>query len=469
MYPRAKYLEDKEEWENLPDPVASVKHDGANFFMTVGEDGSLRYFSRRPSVKGGFPERTAQLPHLTDKKLPQYAGNVYNIELVHTGHSSGGREDHPKLSGILNSLPEKSIKSQEEEGPVRAILLNVIHPKINTYGEKLEHMQDVANAFHKPEILKPVSVKIGRDNIHALIDSTKKMGQEGVIVTSLTKPENENVRVKVKHVNTWNLKISRINQEYDIQGNPKESAGSVTVVDSTGREVADVGTGFSRDLRKEIWDNPKKWINKPIQVKARNPSRNKLLAPVYNGESDGSMDKVAETLEDRLLFNLTSRYQEKGINPQKILDNPLFQALPLDKKISFIEQANPILSQKPKFELKNIGVGAIGGGISGAIAAAMYRSLHGGSPGTLLPTVAAGAVLGGILGTTGGAIRSLQDKARDMATAKALPSGSLETLITRTSSSPIGKSPFGLNKYLDFIEQSVDKSVGPVSYTIGAI
>lgn len=170
MYPRAKYIEGKQEWEKLPDPVASVKHDGANFFMTIGPVGELRYFSRRRGVKGDFPERTSQLPHLTEKKLPQFAGNVYNVELVHTGHSPQGKEDHPKLSGILNSLPERSIQTQKEEGPVRAILLNVISPKINTYQEKLEHLNEVAKAYSKPHILKPVSVKIGRDNVQDLIE-----------------------------------------------------------------------------------------------------------------------------------------------------------------------------------------------------------------------------------------------------------------------------------------------------------
>jgi len=457
MYDRAKYKEDDTDLSKIQDPAASVKHDGANFFMVVGPQGNLRFFSRRKGVKGNFPERTAQLPQLTQTPLPQYAGNVYNVELVHTGHSSLGKEDHPKLSGILNSLPAKSIQTQQEEGPVRAIMLNVISPKMNTYGDKLQHMKEVSQAFNKPEILKPISVKIGRDNVKDLIDSTKKMGQEGVIVTSLTTPEDVNVRHKVKHVNTWNLKVKRINQEFDISGNPKQSAGSLTVVDSTGREVADVGTGFSRKLREEIFSNPHKWINKEIQVKARNPSRRKLLAPVYNGEPDGSMDKVAATLEDQLLSNLVSRYQNKGISPQKILDNPLFQQLPLEKKVAFIEQYGPITTQKPNFDYGNIGTGVVGGGIGGAIATTLYHSLKGGR--ITLPEVGGALISGAMIGGTGALISSIRDRMRDNSIREAATDSGVNALVTATGTSPVNKSPFGVNKYLRTLEGMVDTHV----------
>jgi hypothetical protein len=449
MFSRSKYIDDTEDWEKLPDPVASVKHDGSNFFMTVGPLGELRYFSRRRGVKGDFPERTNQLPQLTEKKLPQYAGNVYNVELVHTGHSSQGKEDHPGLSGILNSLPERSIKTQQEEGPVRAILLNVIRPKLNTYSEKLEHLKEVVNTYDKPTILKSISVKIGVDNIKDLIDSTRKMGQEGVIITSLTKPEDQNVRIKVKHINTWNLKVSKINQEYDISGNPKKSAGSLTVVDSTGREVADVGTGFSRELRQHIWNNPDSWINKEIQVKARTPSRRKLLAPVYNGEADGTMDKVAESIEDQLLYNLMVKYKEGKANPQKILDNPLFQQLPLAKKIEFIERIGSIANQKPKLNTNTISTGFFGGGLSGATTGALIAATTGGDPRVY---AGYGGVAGAAFGSLGGIIRSIMDKARDVQTYEAANKSGLDALVTRSGSSPIGGSPFGLNKYLAAVE-----------------
>jgi hypothetical protein len=455
MYPRAQYS-DSSDWENIPNPAASEKHDGANFFAVVGDTGAIRYFSRRPSVRGGFPERTAQLPHLTKPLLKGIAGNVYNVELVHTGHSSRGKEDHPKLSGILNSLPEKSIQTQEKEGPVRAILLNVIHPKINTYGEKLIHLKEVEKAFGDPEIFKSVSVKIQTSDIKDLIQTTKQMGKEGVIITSLTTPEDKNKRIKIKHYNTYNLKVTGINQEYDKSGNPKQSAGSLTVADSMGREVGYVGTGFSAKLRQEIWSNPNSWINKSIQVKARTPSRRRLLASVYNGDPDGHMDKVAETIEDRLLQNLVSTYTSKGLNMQKILDNPLFQQLTLAKKIEFLDKASSPVASPVNFDYNNIKIGLGGGGIAGAIATAML----GVTPINMPRALAVGAVAGSIFGGLSGYIRAVKDKKRDEETRKSLlTSGGMAALVLRSGSSPIKGSPFTGNKFLDNLDSAVEGKI----------
>ena len=137
--------------------------------------------------------------------LSQFAGNVLNVELVHTGHSSQGQDRPNIVSGILNSLSEKSVSTQQQLGLVRAIILNVIQPALPTYADKLAHMKKIEEAFGQPELLKGIEVKIGHTGVKDLIDSTKKLGQEGVIVTSLTSPEEDNVRLKVKHHNTWNL------------------------------------------------------------------------------------------------------------------------------------------------------------------------------------------------------------------------------------------------------------------------
>jgi hypothetical protein len=467
MFQRARYTEDN--WDKIKNPAASLKHDGASFFLTIGPLGESRYFSRRPSIKGGFPERTSQLPHLTSTLLPQLAGNVYNVELIHTGHASFGKEDHPKLSGILNSLPAKSIETQKQEGPVRAVLLDVVHPKISTYGEKLQHMKDVEKAFNNSEVLRSIDVKIGKNAIVDLIDSTRKSGREGVIITSLTEPEETNTRVKVKHVNTYNLRVKRINQEYDIKGNPKESAGSLTVVDSTGKEVADVGTGFSRDLRQEIWRNPEAWVNKDIQVKARTPHRNKLIAPVYNGEPDGQLDmiKSASALQDKLLETLVAKYTAKGINLQKILDNQLFKQLPLEKKVAFIEQIGGPISIKPKSSYSIAGYGVLGGAAAGVVGGAMHRlTMPGLNPSAVVPSIVLGAMGGAVIGGAGGLIRSIMDNTRDKKI-QSLANNGLAALVHNSTSSSVGGTPFtGMNRYLGQIEGFVDNKLPAFTYSI---
>lgn len=292
-YKRHRYIEQESRIEKIADPMAARKYDGASYFMHFDEEGTPAFISRRQGVKGDFPNRTVKLPHLS-LSLPEYANQTFHVELIHTGKhwSKDTLESHPAVSGILNSLPAKAIETQEREGPVRAVLLDVLNPKLPTYQEKVEYMKKLEDRYGKPNLLFTPEWVHGHEAIKNLIDHTKQKEMEGVIITSASSPESQNPRLKVKHKNTWNLKVVEITQEIDISGRPKESMGALVVADRTGRIVANVGTGFTRELRKEIWQNKDRWIGRLIQVKAMMPTAHRLRAPAYNGLPDGGWDIV---------------------------------------------------------------------------------------------------------------------------------------------------------------------------------
>lgn len=293
MFQRAKYKEVYDSsWMDLPNPAATLKYDGGHYYVPVSADGSLSFISRRPSVKGGYPDRTAQLPHLTDRKFPELAGQVFSSELIHTGFNKAAPESHRQVSGILNSLPGRSIDTQQRTGPVRAVLLDVINPDIATYGDKISHLKKVEAILGKPDLIYSVTPVTTIAGIHDLIRSTKAQGREGVIITSMTAHESANPRLKVKHKLLYNLRVVRIIQEVDINGNPKESMGALEVVDASGRVVGKVGTGFSRLQRIDAWINPDKWIGELIQVETMGLAKDMLRMPVYNGDPDGDIDLV---------------------------------------------------------------------------------------------------------------------------------------------------------------------------------
>jgi hypothetical protein len=295
MFERHTYKDaPNNDWTGIKNPVATRKWDGAAFFAVVQPDGSLRYYSRRRSVKGHFPDRTDQLPQLTQKKLPQYAGNVYHVELIHTGKDKTEIESHAAVSGILNSGVEKSIQTQENTGPVRAVLLNVVSPELTTYKEKLLHMKEVEKAYGNPDVLFVAHPHITPQSITSLVEDTKHKSREGVIVTSLTEPENNNPRFKVKHYVTHNLKVVGMLQEKDIHGNLKPSMGAVTLADRSGRVVGDVGSGFTKQQREEYWKNPSLIIGDLIQVRSVGLGSvgGRLRHPIYNGIADGVIDLV---------------------------------------------------------------------------------------------------------------------------------------------------------------------------------
>ena len=291
MFERHKYL-DTGAWKDLKDPAGSIKYDGSHFYLNFNSEGKPSYISRRLSVKGTYPDRTVKLPHLSDVSLPELSGKAYSVELIHSGWDPEGKESHAAVSGILNSLPEKAIATQKVTGPVRAVLLDVIDPSFHTYKDKMEHLKIVESMFDKPGLVITPKIVIGHDNVHKLISDTENQGREGIIVTSWEKPETENPRFKIKHYGTYNLLVSGITQEYDIHGNPKESAGALILKDASGKEVCQVGTGLTRETRIDIWKNPKKWIGKLIQIRAMPSTARRLRHPVYNGFADGELDLV---------------------------------------------------------------------------------------------------------------------------------------------------------------------------------
>jgi hypothetical protein len=290
MYTRAKYKESPDR-PLTDDDFGMIKYDGANYFVPVAEDGSLRFLSRRESVKGDFPDRTESLPHLTDVKVPGFAGSVFNVELIHTGHNKSRIESHSAVSGILNSLPPRAIATQEALGPVRMVIHNVINPQFGTFGSALPHMHQFADALGKPQVAFVAPVVKGPEAITKLVQSTKAAGREGVIVVPSTAPEPA-TRIKIKHKITHNLRVSRIVQMLDKHGQPKPMMGALVCVDSRGREVADVGTGFSNDQRVEAFLHPDLWLNRHIQVESMGFAKNKLRMPVFNGDADGGLDEV---------------------------------------------------------------------------------------------------------------------------------------------------------------------------------
>jgi len=291
-YVRHKYVE--KDWTKIDHPVASKKWDGAHFVLDVTPEGQMRFFSRRESVKGGYPERTSQLPHITNTLLPQYAGNRLAVELVHTGKEKTERESHPTVSGILNSKTERSIATQAEKGPVRAVLIDVKNPSLPTYKDKIEYLQKFEKDFGNSDIVFAPHLEHGVENINKYLDKIKQDKGEGLIVADYESPETESVRYKVKNFNTYNLKIKGLQQEVDIHGKLKESMGAFYLEDATGRMVGKVGTGFLRATRIDAWHHPENWIGQMIQVKAYPPSvpGGQIRFPIYNGFSDGNLDTI---------------------------------------------------------------------------------------------------------------------------------------------------------------------------------
>lgn len=141
--------------------------------------------------------------------------------------------------------------------------------------------------------------------------------------------------------------------------------------------------------------------------------------------------------EDKLVETLVRKYLEKGINVQKIIDNPLFNELPLQVKIEAINKYANELSKNPGFHMRqatSIGKDAlIGAGTLGSLAAISdFTKGQIGNP-MAKQHLALAAVIGGTIGLAAGGYKVGKEYFRDRGTAKHLrEDGSMEALINRT-------------------------------------
>lgn len=290
MYTRHKYSDRLDHIPLIPDEDAyySVKHDGANYFLKYDDEGNASFISRRVGVDGTNPDRSAKVPHLA-KKMPEFAGHTFNVELIHTGLTPDGKDNHAKVSGLLNSLPPRSLEEQRKFGPIRAKVFDYTSDNNISYAQKLDKIHSLVKAFGDHSIFSMPEAVIGHKEGAKLQARLKANRAEGVVISNLRGPDVR-PRIKVKNLNTYNFKVIGITQEFDIHGVAKNSAGALLLADANGTHVGNVGTGFTKEEREDIWKNPSKWINKPVQIIAMDPTATKLRHAVYNGDADGDID-----------------------------------------------------------------------------------------------------------------------------------------------------------------------------------
>ena len=83
--------------------------------MTIDSEVKPRFVSRRPSVKGGYPDRTEKATPPSSIGFPTSLGTSYHTELVHTGHDteSSPADSHAAVSGSSTPLKKDHPYSEQ--------------------------------------------------------------------------------------------------------------------------------------------------------------------------------------------------------------------------------------------------------------------------------------------------------------------------------------------------------------------
>lgn len=274
---------------NQNDYIATQKIDGANFTIIPGPKANGIY-SRRLSVTGNPINRANNMPQLKHMKFPsRYHGKRIHVEIVDGTHSSS------KTAGLLNSNPSLSRSKQISSGNFLQAYIYDLEGE-GTYSERREEYQELANSSPRrdwrsfgvdvdkflfkratnPRILKPVCgsdvhpVMVHVGNEFVLVeepsmysDLIKAQDSEGTVwIAKKSLYHDSSPWIKDKKVNTFDLKVVDITEG---MGRHSGSLGAL-IVENTNGKTTNVGTGFSDELRQEIFDNKDQWIGSTIEV-----------------------------------------------------------------------------------------------------------------------------------------------------------------------------------------------------------
>ena len=278
---------------------AFLKYEG---YLPDGVPVTLTVVSRRYSVEGYPIHREGNVPHMSAGLwLPERAvGMVLRGELWHPDGAN-------VLSGMLNASPENAVLAQKERGLIRLMVFDwigwatedgVLIPAPASYMERRTIYEDIVGLLNEsyygkyqiPEaatkrmftVPKMIHFKSSdpdkaADFFRDMIDDDLPLG-EGIIIKDPNGLPREDKWYKVKRFDTYDLKIVDI---LPGTGRLSNSAGKVAAADATGKVVAMVGSGFTDEIRDDMWLHPEKYKGRVIEVRARDLGKEALRAPRF--------------------------------------------------------------------------------------------------------------------------------------------------------------------------------------------
>jgi ATP-dependent DNA ligase len=231
-------------WKD-PNYVLQPKSDGSRYLMYVGE-GENRILSRKTSVHSdvGHVERTDNVPHLRNTKLPIY-DSVLDGEII--------RRDFNVTRRIMGSSPIVAQKLQLKVG--RPLFIVFDAPKMNgkditnlPYKKRLELIEENLPKDHK--YIKVVPTFEGK-NKKKVYGKLVRMGYEGVVLKDKRKGYYEKFMTKKKKIHSDEFVVTGFTEG---KGKYEGQIGAITIgkyVPSTGEIVpkGKVGTGLDENER----------------------------------------------------------------------------------------------------------------------------------------------------------------------------------------------------------------------------
>lgn len=282
---------------------AQPKLDGSCYIYEKTKYGGSYLFSRRQSTKTGLlVEKSSRVPHIMehlDLLLPEQT--IIAMEVFYPGEKSRN------VTSVMGCNAPKAIERQRNK-PLHAYLHDILAYQgkqlLNTkHVERLKILHDVVGqcATH-PSFIHVAEGMF--ENLNDYIDRCLDVGYEGAILKLIN-----GLYIPAKRP-AWNFVKFKVDHEYDVictgfepptkeykgitplnqwsywEGNipvtkpyAKGWVGALKIGVFKGGELVDLGTvasGLTDSILEEIKEDPDRFLNEPLSVKAMEPTEGNL-------------------------------------------------------------------------------------------------------------------------------------------------------------------------------------------------
>lgn len=256
-----------------PGTSVQAKIDGAASLTKLMDD-KLEIISYRTAKETGHPiihtERIFKGP-VTVSIPKKYAGSILRGELY--GERKSGEVIPPQeLGGILNSSIFKAMATQKERGiELKNQLFDVqqLGKKSVTglpYSERMKLLKEVVKYLPSDKFNLPEEAKTPKAALKLLKDIKEgkhALTREGVVIH-----KEHGKPTKVKFTEEHDVHITGLfpgEGKYHTKG----VGGFTYSLKPGGKTVGKVGTGFSDELRKDMFKNPEDYIGRVAKIRAQ--------------------------------------------------------------------------------------------------------------------------------------------------------------------------------------------------------
>ena len=257
-----------------PEYLHMEKIDGAAALYKLFSD-RIEVLSYRPTTTGRPIVHTYRVGNTTGVNIPKHlVGSVLRGEIFGTRTPTGEAIPAQELSGILNSSTLKALrKKQEQHVELKNAIFNVLR-----YGKAPVSMEEpLARRMKK---LKEIMEHLPADTFRlprsaGTVEEQKKLWDEirsgkypltheGIVAW----PRKGGKPTKVKLYSEHDVHVK------DIFPGEKRLAGVAAggfryALKPKGPVVGEVGTGFTEETRRQMWERPKEFIGRIARIRAQ--------------------------------------------------------------------------------------------------------------------------------------------------------------------------------------------------------